>query len=94
MEVKLEETVNCTGHQELRDIVIETRTDVKHILSELEKGEIRMKNHETRINALESIKDQQTGADRQVAKTAGIVAGVISLIGVIVSIVVSFWRGN
>ena len=90
---EVEETVNCSGHQELRDIVIETRTDVKHILQELEKGEIRMKNHETRINTLESIKDQQTGADRQVAKTAGIVAGVISLIGVIVSIIVSIWRG-
>jgi len=89
----VEETVNCSGHQELRDIVIETRTDVKHILFELGKGEIRMKNHETRINTLESIKDQQTGADRQVAKTAGIVAGVISLIGVIVSIIVSIWRG-
>ena len=92
MEVKVEETINCSGHQELRDIVIETRNDVKHILSELEKGEIRMKNHETRINALESKNDQQTGADRQIAKTAGIVAGVISLVGVIVSIIVSFWR--
>lgn len=88
----MEETINCSGHQELRDIVIETRNDVKHILSELEKGEIRMKNHETRINALESKNDQQTGADRQIAKTAGIVAGVISLVGVIVSIIVSFWR--
>jgi len=89
----VEETVNCPGHQELRDIVIETRTDVKHILQELEKGEIRTKNHETRINALESTKDQQTGADRQVAKTAGIVAGAISLIGVAASIIVSLWRG-
>jgi hypothetical protein len=94
------ESVICDGHQELRDIVIETRTDVKHILEALKKGSETMEKQETRIDALESAEDQRKGYEAAITKIATTRATVVSvIIGVATLIltlayVVLVWKGG
>jgi len=71
--------VTCTGHQELRDIVIETRNDVKHILKALEKGDQRMDTMDTDITSLKGKEEARSAESRTTARDAGIVATVVSI---------------
>jgi hypothetical protein len=45
----------CQGHQELRDIVIETRSDVKHIMEMLSTTNQCIHEHEGRIRTIETV---------------------------------------
>jgi hypothetical protein len=45
----------CDGHQELRDIVIETRSDVKHILETMESITRCIDDHDKRIRTIEIV---------------------------------------
>jgi hypothetical protein len=45
--------VVCTGHQELRDIVIETRRDVKYIRESLDQIQGCLHDHDARIRVVE-----------------------------------------
>jgi len=47
-----QETI-CAGHQELRDIVLETRSDVKHILETLSRITTCIEGHDVRIRTIE-----------------------------------------
>ncbi|MDD1728682.1 MAG: hypothetical protein LUQ50_06390 [Methanospirillum sp.] len=60
------------------------------MIERLKQGDQVMANLETRINSLESCEDQRQGT----LKFAGIVAGIISTGGVVVSILVSYFRGG
>jgi len=88
-------TVMCDGHQELRDIVIETRADVKHILESLKTGSDKMEKHDTRITALENKESERKGFEKSVKSIATaratIVSLVISGIGVVIAIVAIIW---
>jgi len=82
--------ITCTGHQELRDIVIETRNDVKHILKALEKGDQRMDTMDTEITTLKGKEEARSAESRTTARDAGIVATVISIA---IGVVGFVWRG-
>ena len=90
-----ESSVLCEGHQELRDIVIETRNDVKHIRGALDKGDETMKEHGKRIDALESERDQRKGFERSIkaiaTTRATVVSVVISLAGLIIAAIAYLW---
>lgn len=85
----------CESHQELRDIAVETRNDVKHILESLGKGDTRMNLIEERVDSLESIEDTRKGFEasvKSIATTrATVVSLIISAVGVIVAIVAIVW---
>jgi hypothetical protein len=46
-------SVICDGHQELRDIVIETRRDVKHIRTTIDQLSTCLHEHEAKIGKVE-----------------------------------------
>lgn len=89
------DAVVCAGHQELRDIVIETRNDVRHIREALDDGSDKMKDHERRIDALESAEDQRKGFDKHVraiaTARATIVSILISAAGLVIAFIALFW---
>lgn len=81
--------VACLGHQELRDMVIELRSDVKHIderISEL--VEVAKTNNE-RIGSLERYRSAEQGRVRGSASVSAAVSVVISLVVSVVAIIVS-----
>lgn len=49
---------------------------------------------DARIKTLETEREQREGAEKSTTRTAAIVAGVISTAGVIIGIVLAFWRGS
>jgi hypothetical protein len=77
-------------YQELRDIVIETRTDVKHILKSLEKGDTEFQEIKGRIDVLESCEDERRGT----LKSAGMIATAISSFGAAISVLYTFFHGG
>jgi hypothetical protein len=90
--------VVCAGHQELRDIVIETRTDVKYILKSLKKGTETMDDLDTRVDTLETAEASRAENKNQV-KTAKdnrvtIVSLVIGAAGVLVATWAVFWQNK
>lgn len=82
----------CTGHQELRDIVIETRADVKHLLEGMKENQRCMGNHEDRINRLEAFEDRRVGEAKATVRNAGLIAGIIATVGTLVSIFYTLGR--
>lgn len=86
--------VICEGHQELRDIVIETRADVKYIRESMQELASCQKDLDGRVKILESCEDQRVGENRTVTRHAGIVAGIIAILGTLVSIGYTVWHGS
>jgi len=82
-------TVACIGHQELRDMVIELRTDVKHIDGKISNLVEIAKTNSNRINTLETINDQAVGEARGVRNSAAFTSVVISVVVSVVAIAVS-----
>lgn len=87
-----DQSVTCTGHQELRDIVIETRADVKHLLEGMRESQRSMTNHEDRINRLEAFEDRRVGEAKATVRNAGLIAGIIATVGTLVSIFYTIGR--
>lgn len=86
------EPVTCVGHQELRDMVIELKADVKHINAKLtELVEVAKTNH-GRIVALETYNNQEIGRAEGVkaaaTATSFVVSMVVSIVAVIISVVI------
>lgn len=91
----IDNSVMCEGHQELRDIVIETRSDVKHIREALDKGTETMNDHDKRIDVLESKEDQRKGFEKSVkaiaTARAALVSIAISAAGLAIAGIALFW---
>jgi hypothetical protein len=100
LKVPLDRAFICKGHEELRDIVIETRNDVKHIVESLKKGDDTMERHEIRSRALESADDQRKGYEEAITKIAMTRATIVSIIIGIATLIVTFayvvlvWTGS
>jgi hypothetical protein len=60
------------------------------IIKRLEQGDVCMSNLTTRVDSLESCEDQRTGT----LKFAGVIAGIISTCGVVISIMISVFKGG
>lgn len=63
------DAVVCDGHQELRDIVIETRADVKHILDTLGTIQKCINEHEGRIRTIEIVGSNKATVALQAVET-------------------------
>jgi hypothetical protein len=53
MSENTRDQVVCTGHEELRDIALGTRNDVKHLNEAVQRFIAQMENHEGRIREIE-----------------------------------------
>jgi hypothetical protein len=51
----------------------------------------RLDKHSTRIDSLESDRDQQIGAQHSTERTSAIIAGGISTLGVLIGILIAIW---
>ena len=81
--------VACLGHQELRDMVIELRADVKHIDARISDLVEVAKTNNGRICLLESYQNQEVGRSKGVASTSAVVSVVISVVVSVVAVVAS-----
>ena len=78
---------SCDSHQELRDMVIELRADVKHIDKKIsELAEVAKTNHR-RITNLETCNNQAIGMAQGARNSAAIVSVVVSVVAIIASAV-------
>jgi len=88
----------CAGHQELRDIVITTNTNVEHILKALERGSETMDNLDTRVDTLEKIEAGRVESQKTVKQVTSNRVTVASLLlaaaSVGVAIVAVLWPGK
>ena len=82
-------TVACQGHQELRDMVIELRADVKHIDEKISDLVEVAKTNNNRICSLETYNNQEIGRVKGTASISAMVSVVISVVVSIVAIVAS-----
>ena len=84
--------VACLGHQELRDMVIELRSDVKHIDERIGELVEVAKSNNNRIVALETYQNQSIGRYKGMATSATVVSvcvsAAVSIIAVIVGMVI------
>ena len=83
-------TTVCYGHTELRDIVIELRTDVKHIDEKITNLVEVAKNNSTRIDSLEQSRSEEVGRVKGVASTATVISVVVSVVVSVVAILASW----
>lgn len=88
--------MTCRGHEELRDIIIESRSDVKHLNEQMERFlesfEKRVAIVDSRLECLEREAIEQRTTIQTVTRTASALAGVVSFIGVVVGILAAvFW---
>lgn len=76
--------------EEIRDKIVETARDVRHIREQLDEGKEIFKEHRGRIRQLELNQQLLTG------KTAIIViflgAGVLFIANLIVNLIMRFWK--
>ncbi len=93
-EPQLRYQVQCAGHEELRDIVIETRAEVRMLSGQINQFMTAMARQEERIEVLEAERHQRIGAEKNATRTAAIVAGIISTGGVVVGLILALWRGS
>ena len=82
-------TVASQGQQELRDMVIELRADVKHIDEKISDLVEVAKTNSNRINTLEQVNDQAVGEVRGVRNSAAFTSVVISVVVSVVAIAAS-----
>lgn len=81
--------VACIGHQELRDMVIELRTDVKHIDERISELVEVAKNNNNRIVALETYQNQSIGQAKGVSVSSTVISGILTMIGMFLAIYIS-----
>ena len=81
--------VACYGHQELRDMVIELRADVKHIDERISDLVAVAQKNDTRIRDLETYRNQADGMAKGVRVSAALVSTVISVAISLVAIAVT-----
>ena len=81
--------VACIGHQELRDMVIELRADVKHIDQKISELADIAKTNNGRICLLEAYNNQEIGKAQGVRNSAAMVSVVVSVVISVVAIIVS-----
>ena len=81
--------VACLGHQELRDMVIELRADVKHIDQKICDLVEIAKTNSVRIESLEQSRSEASGMAKGVASTATIVSVVVSIVVSVVAVIAS-----
>ena len=81
--------VACLGHQELRDMVIELRSDVKHIDERISELVEVAKSNNNRIVMLETFHNQEIGKAKGVAASATVASVVVSIVVSVVAILVS-----
>lgn len=93
-EPQLRYQAQCAGHEELRDITIETRAEVRMLSGQINQFMTAMARQEERIEVLEAERHQRIGAEKNATRTAAIVAGVISAGGVVVGLILTLWRGS
>lgn len=100
--IPVDAAVVCAGHQELRDIVVETQTDVKHILKSLDKGSKTMEELDTRVDVLETAESTRQKAEETQQKTKNerrsifdsrttVISLIIAAASVGVAIMAIFW---
>lgn len=82
--------VACMGHQELRDMVIELRSDVKHIDERISDLVEVAKTNNNRIVTLETYQHQEIGKARGVSASATTISVVISVVVSVVAVAVSW----
>ena len=82
--------VACLGHQELRDMVIELRSDIKHIDERIGDLVEVAKTNNNRICSLETYQNQDIGRAKAVSSTTTAISVVISLVVSVVAIAVSW----
>ena len=80
--------VACLGHQELRDMVIELRSDVKHIDERITELVEVAKANNNRIIALETFHNQEVGRAKGVAASAAVVSICVSIMVSVVAVFV------
>jgi len=81
--------VACEGHQELRDMVIELRADVKHIDQKISELADMAKTNHSRTIKLEAYNNQAIGVTQGIRNSAATVSVVVSVVISVVAIVVS-----
>ena len=82
-------TVASQGQQELRDMVIELRADVKHIDEKISNLVEVAKTNSNRIVLLEAYQNENVGRAKGVASTSAVVSVVISVVVSVVAIIIS-----
>lgn len=82
----------CDGHQELRDMVIGLRSDVKCVDERIGELIVMAKNNSDRICALETYQNQTIGKFRGVSISATVVSICVSITVSIVAVVVGVVR--
>jgi len=80
----------CGSHQELRDMVIELRSDVKHIDQKISELVEVAKTNNTRIVTLETYNNQEIGRVKGVASIATNTSIVVSMVVSVLAIGVSW----
>lgn len=88
--------MECRGHEELRDLVVETKTEVKNLNLQMERFlgafEKRVASVDSRLECLEHEAIEQRTTIRNIIRTASALAGVVSFIGIGVGILATvFW---
>ena len=78
----------CYGHQELRDMVIELKADVKHIDEKITNLVDIAKANSSRIDSLEQYRSEEVGRAKGVASTATVVSVVVSVVISVVAVIV------
>jgi len=80
--------ITCYGHQELRDMVIELKVDVKHIDAKISELVEVAKANSARLDSLEQYRSEEVGRAKGSASVSAAVSVVISLVISVVAIFV------
>ena len=81
-------TTVCGGHNDLRDMVIELRADVKHIDRKISELVEIARANSCRIDSLEQYRSEEVGRAKGVAATSTVISAVISIVVSVVAVVV------
>jgi len=76
--------------EEIRDRIIETARDVKHICEQLDNGKETFKEHRERIRQLELNQQLLTGKAAIIIMLVG--AGVLFVTNVIMNLIMRLWK--
>ena len=81
--------IACESHQELRDMVIELRSVVKHIDVKISELVDVVHSNNNRVCALETYNNQEIGRSQGVTSTATFISVVVSVVISVVAVLVS-----
>ncbi|PKG31719.1 hypothetical protein [Methanoregula sp.] len=76
------------------DLLIRLDEKMDSVLKALADGNTCMKDHEIRINALESNEDVRRGAEKHATRTAAIISLVISTVVGVAAFLLNLYRGT